>query len=77
MTMGGAGVSAAKRSPPHAKSLPPTLTTLAPACDKKEADFGNPCKSASEAIGRTVSRFLFYPVIYLRNLPPGKGGQPF
>ncbi len=24
------------------------------------------------AIGRTVSRFLFYPVIYLRNLPPGK-----
>lgn len=35
MTMGGAGVSAAKRSPPHAKSLPPTLTALAPACDKK------------------------------------------
>ena len=25
-----------------------------------------------EDIGRTVSRFLFYPVIYLRSLPPGK-----
>ena len=25
------------------------------------------------AIGRTVSRFLFYPVIYLLDLPPGKG----
>ena len=23
-------------------------------------------------IGRTVSRFLFYPVIYLLDLPPGK-----
>ena len=23
-------------------------------------------------IGGTISRFLFYPVIYLRNLPPGK-----
>ena len=27
--------------------------------------------------GETVSRFLFYPVIYLRNLPPGKSEQPF
>ena len=28
--------------------------------------------SPSCAIGRTVSRFLFYPVIYLLDLPPGK-----
>ena len=25
-----------------------------------------------ECSGETVSRFLFYPVIYLRNLPPDK-----
>ncbi len=33
--------------------------------------------ASSRLSGGTVSRFLFYPVIYLRNLPPGKGGQPF
>ena len=30
-----------------------------------------------DKIGRTVSRFLFYLVIYLRNLPPGKDEPSF
>ena len=34
---------------------------------KKGLAGANPC-----AIGRTISRFLFYLVIYLLDLPPGK-----
>ena len=33
--------------------------------------------SLPHVIGRTISRFLFQSVIYLRNLPPDKGGPPF
>ena len=36
-----------------------------------------PIQPSSRLSGGTVSRFLFYPVIYLRNLPPDKSGSLF